>query len=307
MTILQKQYACGKEDCDAKFSTKAHALRHMKNTDHGDVKSPNPRKGHYQCSVCQKEFNKNFDLRIHMATHTGDKPLKCKICGTGFALKNRLNSHMKTHKIYECTVDRCEFQADKWSLLRKHMISHKVKCDHCSASFATETSLKNHMLKHEMSLSCPFCESTYSRKSNLKTHIRTAHEKITYRCSIKSCGKELSHKKSLRQHMKLHAAGAFDVKQVVETTSAGNKEIKRKTLAAEKLTGHPVPPDEKDKLLLADVQFRKASAAGLLEHQLYTHLILNESEKHVEDEIMDEKTGGDVPYNLPEVTLSGVK
>ena len=232
----------------------------------GERLSENARKIHHVCHVCDKEFKKGFQLKIHSAVHSGQKAHKCETCGETFVLKGRLNRHLKKHHtIYECSVDGCAFSCDKWTSLRKHMVVHRLKCHLCNSSFASETRLNNHLAKHRVNLRCPLCELCYSRKSNLKTHIRTVHEKVTYRCSLESCGKELAHKKSLRHHMKLHAK---EGQKAPNTTSpaikTGSKprEIKRKSLFAEKLTGYKPEPDQKEELLLADKAFRIMTTAS---------------------------------------------
>ena len=43
-------------------------------------------------------FARNGDLKIHMVTHSEEKPHKCKVCDKSFGLLGNLNEHMLTHR-----------------------------------------------------------------------------------------------------------------------------------------------------------------------------------------------------------------
>lgn len=49
---------------------------------------------------CNKTFSKNFDLRQHIRSHTGEKPFQCIVCGRAFAQKSNVKKHMITHKFW---------------------------------------------------------------------------------------------------------------------------------------------------------------------------------------------------------------
>lgn len=219
------------------------------------VKTPHEKKSNrvLACTFCGKEFKHRFDLKIHEAVHTGDKPLSCGNCGKTFALKARLKSHMKTHKIYPCSFEACSYTCDKWTSLRKHVSDcHKTKCPSCCRKFTSQESLAKHISSHSLLLKCPHCDLSYSNKSNLKTHVRTAHEKIVYQCTFDGCGKELQHRKSLRDHLKTHNKSD---QQVVKKPP--RKLItKRHVIMAELVTGVSVDEKEKMSLLEEDKLFR---------------------------------------------------
>jgi KRAB domain-containing zinc finger protein len=49
----------------------------------------------YKCDLCGKGFNKKFNLKEHISTHTDDKPDKC---GKGFTENSTLKRHIqKSH------------------------------------------------------------------------------------------------------------------------------------------------------------------------------------------------------------------
>ena len=52
------------------------------------------------CSICHKVFNRPSGLRIHMHTHTGEKPFICewKNCGKRFSVRSNMLRHMLIHR-----------------------------------------------------------------------------------------------------------------------------------------------------------------------------------------------------------------
>ena len=237
---------CDRDDCAKSFRLKAHLERHQK-TPHVRIAKP---KKKYVCSFCEKVWKNKFDLRLHVAVHTGNKPLKCDVCDAAFAKKSRLNEHLKTHHVYSCTFPDCQFEAEKWSLLRKHLPVHNVKCPLCSSKFKTQESLEKHITTHKSTFQCSQCDLQYAKRSSLNCHVRAVHEKVTFRCSIDGCGKEFAFKKSLRHHMKTHT----DPQTVVKNSGSGVT-VKR-VAAAATLSGHEVGEAEKKIMLTQDKEFR---------------------------------------------------
>ncbi|XP_058490044.1 sal-like protein 2 isoform X1 [Solea solea] len=50
-----------------------------------------------QCGVCLRVLSCPTALRLHQATHLGERPFPCKICGRSFSTKGSLRSHLATH------------------------------------------------------------------------------------------------------------------------------------------------------------------------------------------------------------------
>ncbi|KAG9101726.1 hypothetical protein FRC06_002692 [Ceratobasidium sp. 370] len=53
----------------------------------------------YECQYCGKRFNRPSSLKIHVNTHTGEKPYKCSFpsCGRRFSVMSNMRRHSRVH------------------------------------------------------------------------------------------------------------------------------------------------------------------------------------------------------------------
>ncbi|XP_026672271.1 Krueppel-like factor 9 [Ceratina calcarata] len=49
------------------------------------------------CIYCGKVYSRKYGLKLHIRTHTGYKPLRCKYCLRPFGDPSNLNKHMRVH------------------------------------------------------------------------------------------------------------------------------------------------------------------------------------------------------------------
>ncbi|KAJ7188312.1 hypothetical protein C8R46DRAFT_16943 [Mycena filopes] len=58
----------------------------------------------HQCSYCNKRFNRPSGLKIHLTTHTGDKPFVCpeESCARSFSVRSNMRRHVRiVHQLRE--------------------------------------------------------------------------------------------------------------------------------------------------------------------------------------------------------------
>jgi len=152
----------------------------------------------YECDVCEKTFSRQWDLKIHRRTHTGERPYACTYCDETFIS----NSHRKRHEIMH-TKD-----------------SKPFKCDKCIRSFHSRTELAEHDFSHTgiSKHCCDQCGSFFSNSSALKTHVKRIHEtprnttqgrgskasKYSPVMKCDKCGKDFKKKKDFEDHCNFH-------------------------------------------------------------------------------------------------------
>ncbi|KAG5520103.1 hypothetical protein PMAC_001179 [Pneumocystis sp. 'macacae'] len=60
---------------------------------------PTTRYKHYVCPQCFKTFSRPSNLKVHIYTHTGERPFVCTFrnCGRSFSVRSNLRRHMRIH------------------------------------------------------------------------------------------------------------------------------------------------------------------------------------------------------------------
>ncbi|CAD5112396.1 DgyrCDS1617 [Dimorphilus gyrociliatus] len=179
-----KEYKCQRKGCN--FITRSHSgLYQHENSVHAERR--------HLCSQCGKCFKRPDALRIHVRTHTGEKPYSCPHCDKKFADMSTRTDH----------------------LVRKHkdLEGRSIFCDVCQKPFRTLAAKERHQEKKSCAkngmktslLACKYDDCNYSTRyhNSLRYHVKSAHEKLkSFKC--KSCSKAFTSKHQVLRHEETH-------------------------------------------------------------------------------------------------------
>ena len=149
-----------------------------------------------KCSECNKTFLYHYELKYHIAAHTGgelfslsdSKGTRCSICDKSFATKSNLRQHTKT----------------KSHIVKQQINCSLHSCSNCDQSFYTQSNLQKHSRSHiaVQPFECFVCKNSFALL-DLPDHIKTHTGKSAFICAV--CGKCFIQSSNLSSHMKRHA------------------------------------------------------------------------------------------------------
>ena len=138
----------------------------------------------FECDKCNKEFNRNGNLKRHIkAIHDKIKDFECDKCNKSFSQNGHLQQHIKLihDKIKDIHCNLCEYSCSANGTLQQHikLVHDKIK-DH----------------------KCNLCEYSCSANGALQYHIKAVHDKIKdFECD--KCNYKCSSNSNLQQHIQM--------------------------------------------------------------------------------------------------------
>ena len=141
-----------------------------------------------ECEVCKRQFSSRAYLKLHMRTHTNEKPFVCSECGLSYYAISSLNNHKRIiHTDFKQERKRnhvchlCGKGFFEKKDLKVHSLSHiEVRnhlCTKCGSGFKSSDKLKIHMERHNMpNVPCPHCNLLFTCRINMQKHVRRRHK-----------------------------------------------------------------------------------------------------------------------------------
>ncbi|XP_029413535.1 zinc finger protein Xfin [Nannospalax galili] len=215
----------GEEDEERSDLSSPQGMEPLETSTPGTSASPEPMEP-IRCSVCQRVFKTQADLRRHESFHLGIRPFKCSHCDTAFFLKPHLNRHLKSHhgeRPEECNVackspwvgdkSQAEFyeclECGKAFIHRVHLSQH-VRAHELTKSLSPAMHRRTHVIRYqrkhgyvgERACQCCDCGRAFSQSSYLVQHCGVHAHDIPYQCQL--CGMCFTNPSHLTQHYQLN-------------------------------------------------------------------------------------------------------
>ena len=228
----ERKYVCQVEGCGKSFVTGTRLKRHQAVHEGAD---------RFRCQDCGQSFRKRETLTKHVRKeHMGMRAYACAEpeCEESFDSKPALKRHREREhgeiKFWctECAMTmapdgnpmRVGFTTEH--LLQAHLKKEHQNCLFCDYKPASRWDLDQHVEMHHSGKSiadrkthpCTYagCDKKFTKKSNLRTHVRTAHEGFRFVCgevtlsgpefdrwsNDQGCGDKFSTKVRLEDHVR---------------------------------------------------------------------------------------------------------
>ena len=203
----RKKYQCDK--CESKFSTINGLKLHMNTSHENESKDP------FICTVCGAVFLHKRSLFRHCKAEQHDSYPKASSKGKESKVKNRtkcsichkfiVNYMLETHieeshsdkaREFKCSEKECGFKTKRHDSLQRHnrevhqkfmteleaigktfVEGSSYQCPDCKNVLRKRKDIEDHLVGKICSLTCKICNKTFSRKHNMKQHMKKIHSK----------------------------------------------------------------------------------------------------------------------------------
>ncbi|XP_044251025.2 zinc finger protein 678-like [Drosophila takahashii] len=149
----------------------------------------------YKCSQCTKSFTRSCYLISHMADHTGELPFKCRYCPRAYRFRSSCSRHMQRHR--DALKDDVQSPEEKQSKTLE--VKDPTKESHIMTHTGTEPKL---MPSEDHSYTCSVCLKTFNDHASLMVHNITHKAKSMYKCPICPMSFDLAHERN--RHSRTH-------------------------------------------------------------------------------------------------------
>lgn len=152
-------HKCG-EVCSIETFMEHNQLRHKHKSQLNRApraRRKNVKKYMYPCPYCGKCLTTISQLKVHILTHTQEKPYKCPFCDYQANQAVLVDGHIET----------------------KHLNIKRFKCELCDYSCSAFCSLKRHKRSHRRKpepRQCPYCEVITLKVISMQNHIKKKHK-----------------------------------------------------------------------------------------------------------------------------------
>ncbi|XP_055681713.1 zinc finger protein Xfin-like [Lutzomyia longipalpis] len=159
-----KPFKCNHPGCSFSFASSGDLYKHTRR--HRQHVEPIPKP--HVCSVCQRAFDRSYDLKRHMARHRLSDPnfkgYECDICHRKFSRKDEYKSHSF-----------------------RHMGFKPHKCHVCGKPFSDASNCAKHVKVHGPltfgsqegnPLACPVCNVGFKNKTAVSRHLATCSTRL---------------------------------------------------------------------------------------------------------------------------------
>lgn len=155
-------YNC--DECDGRFKT----VRKL--SDHKEAGHEGHEGTLLACKQCDYKSSTPNYLRVHMVTHSDERPYKCNLCPKTFKLPQILKKHIQNiHSSVKYECNQCKKVFKSHDFFNNHMLEHHNITD-------TESEHKEETKSKEGSFQCDHCDFNTHKLSFIKTHNKFLHK-----------------------------------------------------------------------------------------------------------------------------------